>query len=131
MRNLLTRISAVPSSSNSRIEIPLSLATATGKSSVQGVAVTEELVERTPHPALSIRASVGTFWRQGGWGLDPGPMDRWNIDARSPLRACCTISIRAFLASAGLLTSRKNAMRAPRIPPWGIQAHMKTEAVHS
>ena len=85
MRNLLTRISAVPSSSNSRIEIPLSLATATGKSSVQGVAVTEELVERTPHPALSIGASVGTFWRQGGWGLDPGPMDRWNIHARSPL----------------------------------------------
>jgi hypothetical protein len=31
-------------------------------------------------------------------------------------RACPTISTRAFLASAGLLTSRKNAMRAPRMP---------------
>jgi hypothetical protein len=33
-------------------------------------------------------------------------------------RACCTISTRTFLVSAGLLTSRKNAMRAPRMPPW-------------
>jgi hypothetical protein len=31
-------------------------------------------------------------------------------------RACCTISTRTFLVSAWLLTSRKNAMRAPRIP---------------
>jgi hypothetical protein len=31
-------------------------------------------------------------------------------------RACCTISTRTFLVSAGLLTSRKNAMRAPRTP---------------
>ena len=30
--------------------------------------------------------------------------------------ACCTISTRTFLVSAGLLTSRKNAMRAPRTP---------------
>jgi hypothetical protein len=31
-------------------------------------------------------------------------------------RACCTISTRTFLVSAGLLTSRKNATRAPRTP---------------
>jgi hypothetical protein len=84
-RNLLTRISAVPSSSNSRIEIPLSLATATGKSSVQGVAVNEEIVERTPHPALSIRASVGTFWRQGGWGIgsrSDGSLEKYTLAQR-------------------------------------------------
>jgi hypothetical protein len=33
-------------------------------------------------------------------------------------RARCTISTRTFLVSAGLLTSRKNAMRTPRMPPW-------------
>ena len=33
-------------------------------------------------------------------------------------RACPTISTRTFLASAGLLTSRKNAMRVPRVPSW-------------
>jgi hypothetical protein len=31
-------------------------------------------------------------------------------------RACPTISTRTFLASSGLLTSRKNAMRALRVP---------------
>jgi hypothetical protein len=31
-------------------------------------------------------------------------------------RACCTISTKTFLVSAGLRTSRKNAMRAPRTP---------------
>jgi hypothetical protein len=31
-------------------------------------------------------------------------------------RACVTISTRTCRASAGLLTSRKNAMRAPRVP---------------
>ena len=33
-------------------------------------------------------------------------------------RACAVISTRTFLASAGLLTSRRNAMRAPRVPSW-------------
>ena len=33
-------------------------------------------------------------------------------------RACCTISIKTFLVSAELLTSRKNAMRVPRMPVW-------------
>ena len=31
-------------------------------------------------------------------------------------RACATISVRTLLASAGLLTYRENAMRAPRGP---------------
>jgi len=31
-------------------------------------------------------------------------------------RACCTISTKTFRVSAGLLTSLKNAMRAPRMP---------------
>ena len=31
-------------------------------------------------------------------------------------RACCTISTKTPRVSAGLLTSRKNAMRAPRMP---------------
>src|SRR5439155_19402899 len=31
-------------------------------------------------------------------------------------RACCTISTKTFRVSAGLFTSRKNAMRAPRMP---------------
>ena len=31
-------------------------------------------------------------------------------------RTCCTISTKTFRVSAGLLTSRKNAMRAPRMP---------------
>ena len=31
-------------------------------------------------------------------------------------RASCTISTKTFLVSAGLRTSRKNAMRAPRTP---------------
>src|ERR1039458_3792597 len=92
MRNLLTRISAVPSSSNSRIEIPLSLATAPGKSSVQGVAVNEEIVERTPHPALSIRARLTAFV----FAADPKSQkngsrgDRasapTNVDARTKLK---------------------------------------------
>jgi hypothetical protein len=33
-------------------------------------------------------------------------------------RACAFISTSAFMASAGLLTSRRKAMRAPRIPSW-------------
>jgi hypothetical protein len=33
-------------------------------------------------------------------------------------RACCTISTKTLRVSAGLLTSRKNAMRAPRLPSW-------------
>jgi hypothetical protein len=33
-------------------------------------------------------------------------------------RACCTISTKTFLVSARLLTSRKNAMRTPRMPSW-------------
>jgi hypothetical protein len=33
-------------------------------------------------------------------------------------RACPAISTSTFLASTGLLTSRKNAMRAPRVPSW-------------
>ena len=33
-------------------------------------------------------------------------------------RACCTISTKTVLVSAGLHTSRKNAMRAPRMPSW-------------
>jgi hypothetical protein len=36
-------------------------------------------------------------------------------------RACRTISTRTFLVSAGLFTSLKNAMRAPRIPPWVLK----------
>ena len=32
--------------------------------------------------------------------------------------ACPTISTRTFLASAGLVASRKNAIRAPRVPSW-------------
>ena len=31
-------------------------------------------------------------------------------------RACCTISTKAIRVSAGLFTSRKKAMRAPRMP---------------
>ena len=35
-----------------------------------------------------------------------------------PCRNLCVISTRTFLVSAALLTSSKNAMRAPRIPSW-------------
>lgn len=35
-----------------------------------------------------------------------------------PERACCTISTKTIRASAGLLTSRRNAIRAPRMPSW-------------
>ena len=44
-----------------------------------------------------------------------------HIDGHPPHtceRACCTISTKTFLVSAGLATSRKNAMRAPRMPSW-------------
>jgi len=45
----------------------------------------------------------------------------WPAGPRSKIhsaceRACCTISTSTFRVSAGLLTSLKNAMRAPRIP---------------
>lgn len=43
-------------------------------------------------------------------------LSKYLHDQVSVARACCTISTRTFLVSAGLLTSRKNAMRAPRTP---------------
>ena len=49
------------------------------------------------------------------------PVMRLSLERRTVAhirRACPTISTRTFLASSGLLTSRKNAMRAPRVPSW-------------
>ena len=65
----------------------------------------------------------GSQWVAFGW-FGPGPSDRFSGFAweASSLRlahirrACMVISMRTFLASAGLLTSRRNAMRALRGP---------------
>src|ERR1022692_1629713 len=123
MRNLLTRISAVPSSSNSRIEIPLSLATAPGKSSVQGVAVNEEIVERTPHPALSIRARLTAFV----FAADPKSQkngsrgDRasapTNVDARTKLKGAERELKNTVVFAAGGFLAKKTAQTTGPVAP--------------
>src|SRR5438093_13447580 len=66
------------------------------------------VAERTDYESVAIRGFAGLFGQSGV------PDD---VEIHSACeRACCTISTKTFRVSAGLFTSRKNAMRAPRMP---------------
>ena len=66
------------------------------------------VAERTDYESVANRGFAGLFEQSGV------PYD---VEIHSACdRACCTISTKTFRVSVGLFTSRKNAMRAPRMP---------------
>src|SRR3954462_9817793 len=84
-----------------------------------------DLHSRFPRDFRQIRNSTlgaGALTGNGQENRNPFAVQRLSVlrhdllDHQVSERASCTISTRTFLVSTGFLTSRKNAMRAPRTP---------------
>lgn len=71
-----------------------------------------EKANQFPHTLFQTLPHTGDIWVIER----PPPCHPFVTEYHVRCRACCTISTRTFLVSPGLLTSRKNAMRAPFIP---------------
>ena len=87
-----------------------------------GLGPVGDLPQRTRYASAMVMALVTMVCSFYGHSSTPGTtIYLKEIESRTVAhirRACPTISTSTFLASAALLTSRKNAMRAPRAPSW-------------